>query len=118
VVCSRTNDIAGDGTTTAAILTQAILSGGCKAVAAGINPMDIRRGINASIDKVVGTLKAGSRPISGKEEMTSVATISANGDKQIGTLIANAMSQVGKDGAITVEDGKTVTDELDFVEGN
>ncbi len=116
-VCSKTNDAAGDGTTTAAVLTRAILSEGVKAVAAGMNPMDVRRGITAAIDVVVSNLKAASRPVGGKEEIAQVATISANGDREVGALIANAMSKVGKDGAITVEDGKTLNDELELVEG-
>lgn len=116
-VCSRTNDIAGDGTTTAAVLTRAILSEGCKAVAAGMNPMDVRRGIMAAVEVVVTNLKSLSRAVGGKDEIASVATISANGDKEIGALIANAMAKVGKDGAITVEDGKTLNDELELVEG-
>jgi len=116
-VASKTNDVAGDGTTTATILTRAIFAEGCKAVAAGLNPMDIRRGITAAVDKVVEALKSAQRTITTKEEITQVATISANGDKAIGELIATAIEKVGKEGAITVQDGKTMEDELEVVEG-
>lgn len=93
-VASKTNDAAGDGTTTATILTRAIFSEGCKAVAAGMNPMDIRRGITAAVDAVLLSLKKRSHTITSKEQITQVATISANGDKDIGLLIANAMEKV------------------------
>lgn len=116
-VASKTNDIAGDGTTTATILTRAIFSEGCKAVAAGMNPMDIRRGIGAAVDVVVDRLRESTVPITSKEEIAQVATISANGDESIGNLIANAMERVGQDGVISVQDGKTVEDELEVVEG-
>eukprot|EP01132_Coremiostelium_polycephalum_P006263 gene6263-7803_t len=116
-VASNTNDIAGDGTTTATVLTKAIYAEGCKAVAAGMNPMDLWRGINAAVDIVVGELKKLSRPISTTEEIAQVATISANGDKVIGSLIAEAMGRVGKEGVITVQDGKSLKDELEVIEG-
>ena len=116
-VASKTNDQAGDGTTTATILTRAIFSEGCKAVAAGMNPMDLRRGIQAATDAVVGELKSNSQAIITKEQIAQVATISANSDKIIGNLIADAMERVGKEGVITVQDGKTLHDELTVVEG-
>lgn len=116
-VASKTNDIAGDGTTTATVLTRAIYAEGCKAVAAGMNPMDIRRGIQAAVDHVLENLRKNSRTITTKEEIIQVATISANGDQHIGQLIANAMEKVGKEGVITVQDGKTLNDELEVVEG-
>jgi len=116
-VASKTNDVAGDGTTTATILTRAIFAEGCRAVAAGMNPMDVRRGISAAVDQVLEHLKSASRPISSKDEIAQVATISANGDVAIGALIANAMEKVGKEGVITVQEGKTLVDELEVVEG-
>ncbi|KYR02409.1 chaperonin 60 [Tieghemostelium lacteum] len=116
-VASNTNDIAGDGTTTATVLTKAIFSEGCKAVAAGMNPMDLWRGINFAVDIVIQELKKLSRPITTTEEISQVATISANGDKVIGNLIASAMEKVGKEGVITVQDGKTLKDELEIIEG-
>jgi len=116
-VASKTSDYAGDGTTTATVLTRAIYNEGCKAVAAGLNPMDIRRGINAAVQNVIDTIADTSRPISSKEEIAQVATISANGDDAIGQLISDAMEQVGKEGVITVQDGKTMEDELEVVEG-
>jgi len=116
-VANRTNDIAGDGTTTATVLTRAIFSEGCKSVAAGMNPMDLRRGINLAVDHVLMDLKARTKMISSKEEIKNVATISANSDHAIGVLIANAMEKVGKEGVITVQDGKTLEDELEVVEG-
>ncbi|GAM29219.1 hypothetical protein SAMD00019534_123950 [Acytostelium subglobosum LB1] len=116
-VASNTNDIAGDGTTTATVLTKAIFAEGCKAVAAGMNPMDLWRGINFAVDTVLGELKKMSRPITTTEEISQVATISANGDKVIGDLIASAMERVGKEGVITVQDGKTLKDELEVIEG-
>jgi chaperonin GroEL len=116
-VASKTNDLAGDGTTTATVLARAIYSEGCKAVAAGLNPQDLRRGIQLAVDSVVKTLGEISRPISSKEEVSQVGTISANSDSEIGNLIADAMEKVGKEGVITVEDGKTIENELDVVEG-
>mmetsp|Transcript_29223 Transcript_29223/g.92476 ORF Transcript_29223/g.92476 Transcript_29223/m.92476 type:complete len:568 (+) Transcript_29223:49-1752(+) len=116
-VANKTNDIAGDGTTTATVLTRAIFSEGCKAVAAGMNPMDLRRGINLAVDAVLADLKARTKMISTKEEIKNVATISANSDHEIGEIIASAMERVGKEGVITVQDGKTLENELEVVEG-
>lgn len=116
-VASATNDVAGDGTTTATVLTRAILSEGCKSVAAGMNPMDLRRGINLAVEHVVQVLKSRAKGISTTEEIAQVGTISANGEREIGDLIAKAMEKVGKDGVITVSDGKTLENELEVVEG-
>jgi chaperonin GroEL len=116
-VADKTNDIAGDGTTTATVLARAIFAEGCKAVAAGINPMDIHRGISLAVEKVIAALRSSARPISSKAEISQVATISANGDKAIGDLIATAMERVSKEGVITAQDGKTMEDELEVVEG-
>jgi len=116
-VAYKTNDVAGDGTTTATILTRAIYAEGCKAVAAGMNPMDIRRGIQAAVDNVIVTLKEGTHPITTKDEICQVATISANNDIAVGNLIADAMERVGKEGVITVQDGRTLEDQLEVVEG-
>ncbi|KAJ8906753.1 hypothetical protein NDN08_003241 [Rhodosorus marinus] len=116
-VANSTNDIAGDGTTTATVLTRAIYSEGIKAVAAGMNPMDLKRGIDLACAKVFDHLKSMTRMIDSKEEISSVATISANGDASIGNLIADSMEKVGREGTITVSDGKTTEDELEIVEG-
>ncbi|GLC33441.1 Mitochondrial chaperonin 60 [Pleodorina starrii] len=116
-VASATNDVAGDGTTTATVLTRAILAEGCKSVAAGMNPMDLRRGINLAVDHVVSVLKSRAKMISTTEEIAQVGTISANGEREIGDLIARAMEKVGKEGVITVNDGKTLDNELEVVEG-
>eukprot|EP00529_Nitzschia_sp_RCC80_P012015 CAMPEP_0113493054 /NCGR_PEP_ID=MMETSP0014_2-20120614/28394_1 /TAXON_ID=2857 /ORGANISM="Nitzschia sp." /LENGTH=582 /DNA_ID=CAMNT_0000386905 /DNA_START=1006 /DNA_END=2754 /DNA_ORIENTATION=+ /assembly_acc=CAM_ASM_000159 len=116
-VASKTNDVAGDGTTTATVLARAIYSEGCKAVAAGLNPQDLRRGIQLAVDTVVTTLGDISRPITSKEEIAQVGTISANSDTEIGTLLSDAMERVGKEGVITVQDGKTLENELEVVEG-
>jgi len=116
-VASKTNDEAGDGTTTATVLTRAIFSEGCKAVAAGVNPMDLKRGAQLAVDQVIKVVSNISRPISTKEEVAQVGTISANGEKEIGDLLAEAMERVGKEGVITVQDGKTLFNELDVVEG-
>merc|ERR1712159_890914 len=116
-VASATNDVAGDGTTTATVLTRAIFSEGCKSVAAGMNPMDLRRGIQAAVDKVVAALKSKAKLISTTEGIAQVGTISANGEREIGDLIARAMEKVGKEGVITVADGKTLENELEVVEG-
>jgi chaperonin GroEL len=105
------------GTTAATVLTRAIFSEGCKSVAAGMNAMDLRRGINLAVDSVVNHLKSRARMISSSEEIAQVGTISANGDREIGDLIARAMEKVGKDGVITVSDGKTLYNELEVVEG-
>jgi len=116
-VATSTNDVAGDGTTTATVLTRAIFSEGCKSVAAGMNPMDLRRGITMAVNAVVSELKKMSKPISTTEEIAQVGTISANGEREIGELIARAMEKVGKEGVITVSDGKTLENELEVVEG-
>merc|ERR1719199_803840 len=104
-VANRTNDIAGDGTTTSTILTRAIFTEGCKSVAAGMNPMDLRRGINAAVDQVVNELHQRTIRIENKDQIAAVATISANGEKEVGDLIATAMEKVGNDGVITIADG-------------
>ncbi|KAJ7539470.1 hypothetical protein O6H91_11G094700 [Diphasiastrum complanatum] len=116
-VANATNDVAGDGTTCATVLTRAIFSEGCKSVAAGMNAMDLRRGINLAVDAVVKHLKSRAKMISTSEEIAQVGTISANGDREIGELIAKAMEKVGKEGVITVSDGKTLYNELEVVEG-
>ncbi len=116
-MAGKTNDVAGDGTTTATILTRAIFKEGCKAVAAGMNGVDVQRGIKTAVEAVVGHLKSASRPISTKDEIAQVATISANGETAVGALIANAMERVGREGVISVQDGKTINDELEVVEG-
>jgi chaperonin GroEL len=116
-VASKTNDIAGDGTTTSTVLARAIYKEGVKAVAAGYNPMDLRRGIQAAEAVVLEEIAKLSKSISSKDEIEQVATISANGDKQVGELISTAMEKVGKTGVITCQDGKTLVDELEVVEG-
>ena len=115
-VASKTSDIAGDGTTTATVLAQAIYREGAKNVAAGANPMDIKRGIELAVEAVVGALRTMSNPVSG-DMVAQVGTISANSDSTIGTIIATAMDKVGKDGVITVEEAKTLETSLDVVEG-
>lgn len=116
-VATKTNDIAGDGTTSATVLARAMYSEGCKAVAAGMNPMDLRRGMMQAVDTLVEVLESRSKDIAEAEEISQVATISANGDTAVGGLIAHAMEKVGKEGVITVEDGRTLDDELEVVEG-
>ncbi len=116
-VASKTSDVAGDGTTTATVLAQAIYNEGAKLVAAGLNPMDLKRGIEASVAIVVDEIKKMATPTKGKEEIAQVGTISANGDTEIGNMIAEAMKKVGKEGVITVEEAKTMVSELDVVEG-
>ncbi len=116
-VASKTSDVAGDGTTTATVLAQAMVREGLKAVAAGMNPMDIKRGIDAAVAASVTELQALSRPCSTNKEIAQVGTISANSDESIGQIIAEAMEKVGKEGVITVEEGKSLTNELDLVEG-
>jgi chaperonin GroEL len=116
-VASKTNDIAGDGTTTATVLAQAIVREGMKSVAAGMNPMDLKRGIDLAVSKVVADLKARSKPVAGTSEIAQVGTISANGESEIGEMIAKAMEKVGKEGVITVEEAKGMDSELDVVEG-
>lgn len=115
-VATKTNDVAGDGTTTATLLTQAIVREGLKNVAAGANPIFIRKGIQLAVDKAVETLQANSRPIESKESIAQVAAISA-GDEEVGKMIADAMEKVGKDGVITVEESKTMGTTLEVVEG-
>ena len=116
-VASKTSDVAGDGTTTATVLAQSIYNEGAKLVAAGLNPMDLKRGIDAAVASIVEQIKAMSTPTKGKEDIAQVGTISANGDTEIGNMIAEAMKKVGKEGVITVEEAKTLTSELDVVEG-
>ncbi len=116
-VASKTSDIAGDGTTTATVLAQAIFTEGAKLVAAGVNPMDIKRGIESAVEKVVEHLESTSVETKGKSDIAQVGTISANGDDTIGNMIAEAMEKVGKEGVITVEEAKTMQSELDVVEG-
>jgi chaperonin GroEL len=116
-VASRTNDEAGDGTTTATVLAQAIIKDGLKAVAAGMNPMDLKRGIDLAVTKVVAAIKAASRPVKDSAEVAQVGTISANGEAEIGRQIADAMQKVGNEGVITVEENKGLETETEVVEG-
>ena len=116
-VASKANDAAGDGTTTATVLAQAIVREGMTAVAAGMNPMDLKRGIDLAVTKVVADLQARSKAVSGSDEVAQVGIISANGDKEVGEKIAEAMEKVGKEGVITVEEAKGLEFELDVVEG-
>src|SRR6195952_1959671 len=116
-VASKTNDLAGDGTTTATVLAQSIVREGMKSVAAGMNPMDLKRGIDLAVTKVVEDLKARSKPVAGSNEIAQVGIISANGDTVLGEKIAEAMDKVGKEGVITVEEAKGLEFELDVVEG-
>lgn len=116
-VASKTNDEAGDGTTTATILARAIFKEGCKSVAAGMNPMDLRRGIQLGVDKVVEGLKEQSIPVSSVDEIRNVATISANNDAHIGGLLAGVFERLGPNGTITVSEGKSLETEVEYVEG-
>ena len=116
-VASKTNDTAGDGTTTATVLAQAIVREGLKAVAAGMNPMDLKRGIDKAVIEVVEEIKKQSKKVKGSEEIAQVGTISANGEKAIGDMIAEAMQKVGNEGVITVEEAKSLDSELEVVEG-
>jgi chaperonin GroEL len=116
-VASKTSDVAGDGTTTATVLAQAIVQEGMKFVAAGMNPMDLKRGIDKAVGAVVEELKKQSRKITTSKEIAQVGSVSANGDGSIGKIIADAMDKVGKEGVITVEDGKSLDNELEVVEG-
>ncbi|RVJ68074.1 chaperonin GroEL [Sinorhizobium medicae] len=116
-VASKTNDLAGDGTTTATVLAQAIVREGAKAIASGMNPMDLKRGIDLAVDAVVKELKSNARKISQNSEIAQVGTISANGDTEIGRYLAAAMEKVGNEGVITVEEAKTSDTELEVVEG-
>ena len=116
-VASKTNDIAGDGTTTATVLAQAIVREGAKAVAAGMNPMDLKRGVDMAVSEVVADVVKKAKKIKTSEEVAQVGTISANGEKEIGEMIASAMQKVGNEGVITVEEAKTAETELEVVEG-
>src|SRR5512138_3762481 len=116
-VASKTNDLAGDGTTTATVLAQAIVKEGAKSVAAGMNPMDLKRGIDVAVEHVVEHLKANAKKVTSNEEIAQVGTISAHGDKEIGDFLAKAMQKVGNEGVITVEEAKSLETELDVVEG-
>ena len=116
-VASKTSDVAGDGTTTATVLAQAIVREGAKSVAAGMNPMDLKRGIDLAVETVVEHLKANSKKVTSNDEIAQVGTISANGDKEIGDFLAKAMQKVGNEGVITVEEAKSLETELDIVEG-
>ena len=116
-VASKTSDLAGDGTTTATVLAQAIYREGIKNVAAGANPMDLKRGIDRAVETVVEELKKISKPVKSHKEQEQVAAVSANNDKKIGALIAEAMEKVGKDGVVTVEEAKSMNTDLEFVEG-
>src|SRR5579872_7147518 len=116
-VASKTNDLAGDGTTTSIVLAQAIVREGVKAVAAGLNPMDLKRGIDRAVEAVVEDVKKRSKKVSTNEEISQVGSIAANGDKEIGEMIAKAMQKVGNEGVITVEEAKSLETELDVVEG-
>ncbi|MFZ0424638.1 MAG: chaperonin GroEL, partial [Xanthobacteraceae bacterium] len=116
-VASKTSDIAGDGTTTATVLAAAIVKEGSKAVAAGMNPMDLKRGIDLAVETVVEELKKNSKKVTSNAEIAQVGTISANGDKEIGDYLAKAMEKVGNEGVITVEEAKSLETELDVVEG-
>jgi chaperonin GroEL len=116
-VASKTNDLAGDGTTTATVLAQAIVKEGAKAVAAGMNPMDLKRGIDMAVEAIVSDLKTNARKVTKNDEIAQVGTISANGDAEIGRFLAEAMQKVGNEGVITVEEAKSLATELDVVEG-
>ena len=116
-VASKTNDIAGDGTTTATVLAQTLISEGVKSVAAGMNPMDLKRGIDRATETIVATLQKSSQPCKDSDSIAQVGTISANSDVSVGAIIAEAMEKVGKEGVITVEEGSTLENELDVVEG-
>ena len=116
-VASKANDVAGDGTTTATVLAQAIVREGMKRVAAGMNPMDLRRGVEKAVAEVVGTIKASAKTVETSEQIAQVGTISANGEREIGDMIAKAMEKVGNEGVITVEEAKSLETELEVVEG-
>src|SRR6478609_2583500 len=116
-VASKASDVAGDGTTTATVLAQAIVREGAKAVAAGMNPMDLKRGVDLAVAEAVKDIQARAKKVASSEEIAQVGTISANGDASIGEMIAKAMQRVGNEGVITVEEAKTAETELDVVEG-
>ncbi|HKO09121.1 MAG TPA: TCP-1/cpn60 chaperonin family protein, partial [Alphaproteobacteria bacterium] len=116
-VATKTSDEAGDGTTTATVLAQAIIKEGIKGVTAGMNPMDLKRGIDLAVNAVVEDVKKNSRKVKTNEEIAQVGTISANGEREIGEMIARAMQKVGNEGVITVEEAKSLSTELEVVEG-
>ncbi|MFK7865140.1 MAG: TCP-1/cpn60 chaperonin family protein, partial [Pseudohongiellaceae bacterium] len=116
-VASQTSDVAGDGTTTATVLAQSILNEGLKSVAAGMNPMDLKRGVDKAVAALVEQVSSLSTPCTDSKAIAQVGTISANSDEQVGAIIAEAMDKVGKEGVITVEDGSGLENELDVVEG-
>src|SRR5689334_17866201 len=116
-VASKTNDLAGDGTTTATVLAQAIVKEGAKSVAAGMNPMDLKRGIDLAVEAIVADLKSHTKKVTSNDEISQVGTISANGDTEIGRFLAEAMAKVGNEGVITVEEAKSLATELEVVEG-
>src|SRR6266496_3650382 len=116
-VASKTSDVAGDGTTTATVLAASIVKEGAKSVAAGMNPMDLKRGIDLAVEAIVEDLKKNSKKVTSNEEIAQVATISANGDAEIGRFLADAMKKVGNEGVITVEEAKSLQTELEVVEG-
>src|SRR5579864_9069826 len=116
-VASKTSTVAGDGTTTATILAHAMVREGIKAVAAGMNPMDLKRGVDMAVDAVVKDIQKRSKKVSTNDEIAQVGTISANGDTEIGRMLAEAMKKVGKEGVITVEEAKSLETELDVIEG-
>src|SRR5262245_36028961 len=116
-VASKTNDMAGDGTTTATVLAQAIFREGPKNVVAGANPMSLKKGIERGVEAALAEIESLSKKVKSKEEFTNVGSVAANGDRQIGALLAEAIDKVGKDGVVTVEEGKTIETSLDIVEG-
>src|ERR1700678_4804873 len=116
-VASKTSDLAGDGTTTATVLAQAIVKEGAKAVAAGMNPMDLKRGVDLAVEAIVKDLQANSKKVTSNDEIAQVGTISANGDAEIGRFLADAMKKVGNEGVITIEEAKSMETELEVVEG-
>lgn len=116
-VCNKTNDLAGDGTTTSAVLVESIFGQGLKCIAQGTNPIDMKRGMDRAVDIILKSVASQSRPVKGTEDIVQVATISANGDAEIGRMIGEAMEKVGRDGVITTQDGKTLATELEIVEG-
>src|SRR5690606_16669438 len=116
-VASKTNDIAGDGTTTATVLAQAIYREGSRRVAAGHNPMELKRGIDAGVEAIVGALDKLAKKVKGKEEIVQVGTVSANGNDEVGQMLASAMEKVGEEGVITIEEAKGLENELEVVEG-
>ena len=116
-VASKTSDVAGDGTTTATVMAEAIFNEGLRAVTAGVNPIQMKSGIEAAVSDITEKLSKMSIKIKNKDEMSNVATIAANNDREIGTLLSDAMEKVGKDGVITVDEGKSLETEVEWVEG-